>query len=191
MATRGRSGCGVAVAAVLAEPGSAEDRCASRITGQLRRLVVRGRSHADLQTVGAAEGGWQLLGNDSVWLQFDGAVASDGSTYALGTTSGLPINLEECSGCGISGWGWEDDGWGARNRNGVTLRFPQGGFRRSACRSARTACRSIRSCCRPCSIERRVRGRQRTTRPSCRTHSSPLGVVTTAFSAAARSVRPL
>jgi hypothetical protein len=69
-------------------------------------------------------------GNDSVWLQFDGAVASDGGTYALGTASGLPVNLEECSGCGISGWGWEDDGWGAPNRNGVTLRFPQGGFRR-------------------------------------------------------------
>jgi hypothetical protein len=69
-------------------------------------------------------------GNDSVWLQFDGAVASDGNKYAIGTTSGLPINLEECSGCGISGWGWEDDGWGARNRNGVTLQFPQGGIRR-------------------------------------------------------------
>jgi hypothetical protein len=69
-------------------------------------------------------------GNDSVWLQFDGAVASDGNTYAIGTTSGLPVNLEECSGCGLSGWGWEDDGWGARNVNGVTLRFPQGGIRR-------------------------------------------------------------
>ena len=37
------------------------------------------------------------------------------------------MNLEECSGCGESGWGWEDDGWGAVNRNGVTLRFPDGG----------------------------------------------------------------
>jgi hypothetical protein len=26
--------------------------------------------------------------------------------------------------------GWEDDGWGAVNRNGVTLRFPGGGFQR-------------------------------------------------------------
>src|SRR5687767_4694603 len=42
--------------------------------------------------------------------------------------SGLEINLEECSGCGLSGWGWEDDGWGATNRNGVTVRFPAGGF---------------------------------------------------------------
>jgi hypothetical protein len=27
----------------------------------------------------------------------------------------------------VSGWGWEDDGWGAVNTNGVLLRFPQGG----------------------------------------------------------------
>jgi hypothetical protein len=37
------------------------------------------------------------------------------------------VNLEECVNCGISGWGWEDDGWGAKDRNGVMLRFPQGG----------------------------------------------------------------
>ena len=37
------------------------------------------------------------------------------------------MNLEECSGCGISGWGWEDDGWGSRNLNGRLLRFPDGG----------------------------------------------------------------
>jgi hypothetical protein len=68
--------------------------------------------------------------NDSIWMQFDSAVASDGKSYAIGTTSGLAINLEECSGCGVSNWGWEDDGWGAVNRNGVTLRFPEGGRRR-------------------------------------------------------------
>ena len=44
-----------------------------------------------------------------------------------GTTSGLAVNLEECSGCGVSAWGWEDDGWGAVDRNGVRLRFPAGG----------------------------------------------------------------
>jgi len=69
--------------------------------------------------------------NDSVWLQFTGAVGSSGQpAYAIGTTSALAINLEECLGCGISGWGWEDDGWGAPNRNGVTLRFPAGGVQR-------------------------------------------------------------
>ena len=69
--------------------------------------------------------------NDSVWLQFTGAVGASGQpVYQIGTTSGLAVNLEECSGCGISGWGWEDDGWGAVNRHGTTLRFPGGGVQR-------------------------------------------------------------
>jgi hypothetical protein len=67
-------------------------------------------------------------GNDSIWMQFSGSVNAAGQpAYRIGTTSGLEVNLEECSGCGISGWGWEDDGWGAVNRNGGLLRFPDGG----------------------------------------------------------------
>jgi hypothetical protein len=66
--------------------------------------------------------------NDSVWLQFSGAADQGGTPqYQIGSTSGLAINLEECANCGVSGWGWEDDGWGAVNKNGVLLRFPGGG----------------------------------------------------------------
>ena len=66
--------------------------------------------------------------NDSVWVQFTGSTDTQGNArYRSGTTSGLAVNLEECLGCGVSGWGWEDDGWGAANRNGVLLRFPSGG----------------------------------------------------------------
>ena len=66
--------------------------------------------------------------NDSVWVQFTGSTTAGGApAYRVGTTSGLEVNLEECSGCGLSGWGWEDDGWGAVNKNGTTLRFPDGG----------------------------------------------------------------
>jgi hypothetical protein len=66
--------------------------------------------------------------NDSIWVQFSGSTDAQGNPmYRYGTTSGLEVNLEECAGCGVSGWGWEDDGWGAVNKNGVTLRFPQGG----------------------------------------------------------------
>jgi hypothetical protein len=66
--------------------------------------------------------------NDSVFVQFTGAKDAAGNpVYQIGTTSALAVNLEECSGCGESGWGWEDDGWGAVNLNGVTLRFPEGG----------------------------------------------------------------
>ncbi len=68
-------------------------------------------------------------GNDSVWVQFSGSTDAAGNpAYRQGTTSGLAVNLEECSGCGESGWGWEDDGWGSVNTNGVTLRFPDGAY---------------------------------------------------------------
>jgi hypothetical protein len=69
--------------------------------------------------------------NDSVWIQFSGSADAAGKpAYRIGTTSGLPVNLEECSGCGVSGWGWEDDGWGAVNVNGTMLKFPDGGVQR-------------------------------------------------------------
>jgi hypothetical protein len=66
--------------------------------------------------------------NDSVWVQFSGAADPAGTPkYTLGSTSGLAVSLEECVNCGVSGWGWEDDGWGALNTNGILLRFPSGG----------------------------------------------------------------
>ena len=69
--------------------------------------------------------------NDSVFVQFTGARdAAGNAVYEIGSTSALAVNLEECSNCGIAGWGWEDDGWGAPDRNGVTLRFPEGGRQR-------------------------------------------------------------
>lgn len=67
--------------------------------------------------------------NDSVFVQFDGATDVAGRpVYQIGSTSALTVNFEECSGCGLAGWSWEDDGWGAKNRNGGLLRFPRGGY---------------------------------------------------------------
>jgi hypothetical protein len=69
--------------------------------------------------------------NDSVHIQFSGASDVNGNPVApIGSTSALVFNLEECSGCGVSGWGWEDDGWGARDRPGILVRFPAGGRQR-------------------------------------------------------------
>ena len=66
--------------------------------------------------------------NDSVGLQFRGAIDASGRSYEPGSTSGVEVNLEECSGCGVSGWGWRDEAWGARGAIGtLTLRFPKGG----------------------------------------------------------------
>jgi hypothetical protein len=48
--------------------------------------------------------------NDSVWVQFDDAIGASGAaTWQIGTTSALLVNLENCAGCGLSGWGWQDN----------------------------------------------------------------------------------
>src|SRR5688572_11491107 len=65
------------------------------------RLWLRSKAHNDF---------W---GNDSVFIQFSDSLNSSGSAvYRIGTTSAAEINLEDCSGCGIQGWGWQDNGWG-------------------------------------------------------------------------------
>src|SRR5687767_12104086 len=64
--------------------------------GRPYRLWIRGRAQNDY---------W---GNDSVYVQFSNSVDSAGSAiYRIGTTSGTEVNLEECSGCGLSGWKWQ------------------------------------------------------------------------------------
>ncbi|HJQ71510.1 MAG TPA: IPT/TIG domain-containing protein [Blastocatellia bacterium] len=65
------------------------------------RLWMRSKAQSDF---------W---GNDSVFIQFSGSVTSgQAPTYRIGTTSATEMNLEDCSGCGIQGWGWQDNGWG-------------------------------------------------------------------------------
>jgi len=50
--------------------------------------------------------------NDAVYVQFADAIdAGGGPMYRIGTTSALTVNLENCSGCGVSGWGWQDRGY--------------------------------------------------------------------------------
>jgi hypothetical protein len=57
-------------------------------------------------------------------------VTSSGApAFRIGTTSATPVNLEECSGCGLSGWGWEDNGWG-RGVLGPTIVFQTSGPQR-------------------------------------------------------------
>jgi len=69
--------------------------------GRAYRLWIRAKAQDDF---------W---GNDSVWVQFSDSVNSSGAAvFRIGTTTGTEINLEDCSGCGLSGWGWQDNGWG-------------------------------------------------------------------------------
>jgi hypothetical protein len=79
------------------------------------KLWIRGKAENDFYE------------NDSVFVQFEGAADAIGAPrYQVGTASALTFNLEECAGCGLRSWGWEDDGWGAKDLNGVLLRFPRG-----------------------------------------------------------------
>lgn len=51
--------------------------------------------------------------NDSVFAQFtDSFDASGRAAFRIGTTRGAVVNLEDCSGCGLAGWGWQDNGSG-------------------------------------------------------------------------------
>ena len=61
--------------------------------------------------------------NDSVWVQFSGAVDADGRPlWRIGTTSALLLNLESCTACGVSGWGWQTGAWWVLNDS--LVRFP-------------------------------------------------------------------
>jgi phosphatidylserine/phosphatidylglycerophosphate/cardiolipin synthase-like enzyme len=60
----------------------------------------------------AASNSWR---NDSVFVQFSDTVSSSGGSpvYRIGTTSAAAVTIEDCSGCGLSGWGWNDNSFGA------------------------------------------------------------------------------
>jgi len=89
------------LSAPLANPASYFEMTFNAQAGTPYRLWIRGKAQND------------FYGNDAIWVQFSGSVTSGGAaTYRIGTTSGADINLEDCSGCGLSGWGWQDNGWG-------------------------------------------------------------------------------
>jgi hypothetical protein len=80
------------------------------------RLWMRGRADGNASS------------NDSVFVQFSDSIdASGNAAWRIGTTSSVLINLEDCSGCGNAGWGWEDTGWGAVGALGPEIRFASTG----------------------------------------------------------------
>lgn len=90
------------ITTALVSPTNYVDISFNAVAGTAYRLWLRGR----------AEGNY--WGNDSVFVQFSGSMtAPTGSAaYRIGTSSAMEVNLEDCSGCGVSGWGWQDNGWG-------------------------------------------------------------------------------
>jgi endonuclease/exonuclease/phosphatase family metal-dependent hydrolase len=64
--------------------------------------------------------------NDSVYVQFSDASDAGGSSiYRIGTTSSLLVNLEDCSACGVLGWGWQDNAWWVGQS--AVVKFPSTG----------------------------------------------------------------
>jgi PQQ-like domain len=52
--------------------------------------------------------------NDSIYVQFSGSLTSTGTpAFRIGTTQATTYSLENCTGCGVAGWGWQDNGYGA------------------------------------------------------------------------------
>ena len=71
------------------------------VAGRAYRLWIRGKAQNDSPY------------NDSAFIQFSGSVDSTGTpVFRIGTTDATVFNLEDCLGCGIQGWGWQDNGWG-------------------------------------------------------------------------------
>ena len=76
-----------------------------------------------LRMKGASNSGY----SDSVWIQTSDTVDSGGTpAFRIGTTSATRVNLQDCTGCTISGWGWQDNGYGT-GVLGPVLRFANGG----------------------------------------------------------------
>ena len=85
----------------LASPTNYFEVTFTAYAGVPYKLVMLGKAEDDY---------W---GNDSVFVQFSGSVSSSGSSrWRIGTTSATEVNLEDCSGCGLSGWKWQDNGYG-------------------------------------------------------------------------------
>lgn len=86
----------------LASPVDFFEMTFNAVAGRPYRIWLRGKADSNF---------WP---NDSVFLQFNGAIDDNGAaTWRIGTTSAAEVNLEECSSCGVSNWGWQDNGWGA------------------------------------------------------------------------------
>jgi endonuclease/exonuclease/phosphatase family metal-dependent hydrolase len=107
------------LAAALATPTHYFELTFTATAGVPYRLWLRGKADNNY---------W---GNDSVYVQFDRSVSATGTpTYAIGTTASAEVNLEDCSNCGISGWRWQDNGWGSPTALGPTVYFAATGTQR-------------------------------------------------------------
>ena len=103
------------LAAALAAPTDYFDLKFNAEAGRPYRLWLRARAENN------------SYNNDSVFVQFSNSVDQNGvPAFQIGTTDGIPVVLEDCGGCGVSGWGWQDNGYGT-GVLGPTIAFETSG----------------------------------------------------------------
>jgi endonuclease/exonuclease/phosphatase family metal-dependent hydrolase len=89
------------VASAAASPANYFELTFTPEAGKAYHLWIRGKAQNNSYT------------NDSVFVQFSGSLNASGSAaYRIGTTSAMVYSLEEDSGMGEAGWGWQDNGYG-------------------------------------------------------------------------------
>ena len=89
------------ITAPSATPAAYFDLTFNAEAGKGYRLWIRGKAESN---------SWA---NDSVFVQFSGSVTSGNvPIWRINSTSATEMNLEDCGGCGVSGWGWQDNGYG-------------------------------------------------------------------------------
>lgn len=88
------------IVTALASPSSYFEMSFYASSGTPYHLWIRGRADRD------------HYANDSVHVQFSGSVTASGAAaWRIGTTSSAVVVIESGDGVGLSGWGWEDNGW--------------------------------------------------------------------------------
>jgi hypothetical protein len=94
------------LAAPLASPANYFELTFNAVAGVPYHLWIRGKAQGN------------YYGNDSVFVQFDHSVDQAGAAvYRTATASAAAVSIEDCSGCGLSGWGWQDNAYGSLGSN--------------------------------------------------------------------------
>jgi len=108
------------IGTAMATPTDYFDMTFDAVANTPYRLWLRGKATAN------------SFANDSVYVQFEDSVASDGVTplYEIGTTNALFWSLEDCSNCGVAGWGWQDAGGYGAGISGPPVYFRTTGTQR-------------------------------------------------------------
>jgi hypothetical protein len=103
------------ITTALASPANYFEMTFTAKAGTPYRLWIRGRAQADSPF------------NDPAFVQFNDSVDSSGTArYRIGTTESTEYNLEDCSGCTVQGWGWQDNAW-PTGATGALIYFPTTG----------------------------------------------------------------